>query len=421
MNGSDTRTTESNHVLSAVRLSISEILTRGTAIPIILLLEQCLEEAYTERASDIHIDTQESDICIRFRIDGLLQQKYSFPKSILSEIIARIKVLAQLRTDEHHTAQDGRFRMTMTDSATLDIRVSIVPAYQGETAVLRLLAPRTTAFTLASLGLHETDQATITHALQKKHGMILATGPTGSGKTTTLYTLIHHLRQESTSMITIEDPIEYAIPGITQIQINPRSNLTFASGLRSILRQDPDNIMVGEIRDTETASIAINTALTGHLLLSTLHTNSAATTLPRLLDMGIDAYLVAATVNIAIAQRLVRILCTTCKTKRAVTTAERESFTSLIPDTLHTLIPEVTYEAVGCAECHQHGYRGRIGIYEVLAITPRIRTAILERQPASVLQELATKEGMTTMLEDGLRKARSGTTTMTEVLRAVTE
>ena len=402
--------------------SMTEILTRPGPVSIIELIETCIDEAHQLRASDIHISPDETDVTVRLRIDGVLQSRCTFSKAIVQEVISRIKVLSNLRIDEHQAAQDGRFRITTRDGSIIDVRVSITPTYYGENAVLRLLADHSSQFSLEMLGFSEKDRTKIETAITQPHGMILATGPTGSGKTTTLYTMIKMLNRREVSIITVEDPIEYAIAGITQIQINPRTNLTFAAGLRSILRQDPNIIMVGEIRDGETAAIAVNTALTGHLLLSTLHTNDSATTLPRLLDMGIDAYLVASTVNVAIAQRLVRKICDKCKTPYELTKAEQTNLQRSLPERLrHSKFPSTFYGGAGCAACEHTGYTGRVGIYEVLEVSPRVREAILNRAPSTVLKQIAIEEGMTTMLEDGLLKAVSGHTTLTEVLRTINE
>jgi type II secretory ATPase GspE/PulE/Tfp pilus assembly ATPase PilB-like protein len=402
--------------------TMADIVGKNGPIPIIEFVETCIEEAYRLRSSDIHISPNEKDVSVRLRIDGILQTRCSFPKVILPEVISRIKVLASLRTDEHQAAQDGRFRYTTKDNVTVDTRVSITPTYYGENAVLRLLVDHSASFTLEMLGFNKADRAKIEYALTLPHGMILATGPTGSGKTTTLYTMIKMLNKKEVSIITIEDPIEYAIPGITQIQINPRTSLTFAAGLRSILRQDPNIIMVGEIRDPETAGIAVNTALTGHLLLSTLHTNDSATTLPRLLDMGIDAYLVASTVNVAIGQRLVRKICENCKEPYDLTEAEMDNLRRSIPHRLReTLIPKTFYQGTGCKQCEKSGYSGRIGIYEVLEVSGEVREAILRRAPASTIKQIAITEGMTTMFEDGLEKAKRGETTLSEILRTINE
>ena len=393
---------------------VKEELGRGANISIINLIDQLIEKAHTSRASDIHIDPLEKVMRIRFRIDGVLQDIYSFPKEISNEIISRIKILARLRTDEHQTTQDGRFRYVLVGekeqlSKFIDFRVSIIPTYHGENAVLRLLSDKAEQFTLENLGFNATDRKKIEDALKKSSGMILATGPTGSGKTTTLYTLIKMLNSKEVSIITIEDPIEYAVEDVEQIQVNPRSGLTFANGLRSILRQDPNIIMVGEIRDTETAGMAVNTALTGHLLLSTLHTNDAATTLPRLLDMGIEEYLVASTVSIAIGQRLVRKICKHCKEKIELT--EKTIL-------LHS---NYVYKGKGCGECNQSGYSGRICINEVLVADSEIREAILRKASADEIRKIAVKNGMTTMFEDGFRKVEAGETTIEEVLRVIHE
>jgi type II secretory ATPase GspE/PulE/Tfp pilus assembly ATPase PilB-like protein len=404
--------------------SVNEVLSRPGPIPIVELVRVCIEEAYTLRTSDIHIEPLEQNVQIRLRIDGVLQDKCAFPKSLLPEVISRIKVLSGLRTDEHQAAQDGRFRHISESGAPIDVRVSITPTYYGENAVLRLLADHSSQFTLESLGFNENDRRRVEEAIRQPHGMILATGPTGSGKTTTLYTLIKLLNKKEVSIITIEDPVEYAIPGITQIQINPRTNLTFAAGLRSILRQDPNIIMVGEIRDSETAGIAVNTALTGHLLLSTLHTNDAATTLPRLLDMGIDAYLVASTVNVAIGQRLVRKICQHCKHAVPLSDAETKSLMRSLPPRLALEgyeIPKSFYAGHGCPLCDGTGFSGRIGMYEVLVVTPTVREAILNQAPATVIRDTAVSEGMSTMFEDGLLKAEKGFTTIGEVLRTISE
>lgn len=424
MNFGKSKAMEEIHALKATVLpcNTSELLARGGSIPIIELVETCIEEAYQLRASDVHLSPAEHDIQLRFRIDGVLQTRCSFPKTIISEVISRIKVLSNLRTDEHQAAQDGRFRMITKAGAAIDVRVSITPTYYGENAVLRLLADHASAYSLEKLGFSERDREKIEYAITQPHGMILATGPTGSGKTTTLYTTIKMLNSKEVSIITIEDPIEYAIPGITQIQINPRTGLTFAAGLRSILRQDPNIIMVGEIRDPETAGIAVNTALTGHLLLSTLHTSDSATTLPRLLDMGIDAYLVASTVNVAIGQRLVRQICERCKESYELTDAEVHNLERSLPDRLKgQKLSRTFYQGKGCRTCEKTGYTGRIGIYEVLVVSPTVREAILNRASSIVIRDIAIKEGMTTMFEDGLRKAQAGQTTLAEILRTINE
>ncbi len=400
--------------------TIEEELALGGQLSIINLIDTLIAYAYHVRASDIHIDPQEKSVRVRFRIDGVLQDMHSLPKQIISEVISRIKILSNLRTDEHQTPQDGRFRIVIQDVGPVDIRVAITPSYYGESSVMRLLSDKAEQFSLESLGFNEKDREKITKAAQNPYGMILATGPTGSGKTTTLYTILKLLNTKDVSIITIEDPIEYAVENIKQIQANPRAGLTFASGLRSILRQDPDIIMVGEIRDEETAGLAVNTALTGHLLLSTLHTNDSATTLPRLLDMKIEPYLVASTVNIAIGQRLVRKICSDCKTEKKMTDAEYKSFSGALTTKIIGTSKKF-YKGTGCESCNQTGYNGRVGIHEVMILEGKIRDAILSKSSASEIKRIAVENGMTTMIEDGFHKASEGLTTIDEVLRVIHE
>lgn len=398
---------------------VDEMLSRP-AVSIIELVDAIIEQAHIRGASDIHLDPSRDSLRVRLRVDGVLHEVYQLPKNIHSEILSRIKVVAGMRTDEHQVTQDGRFRHPFVSGETLDLRVCIAPTYHGENVVLRLLSDKAASFTLEMLGFGAADQEKILAAIKRPHGMILATGPTGSGKTTTLYTLIKMLNAPEVSIVTIEDPIEYAVEQVEQIQVNTRMGLTFANGLRSVLRQDPNIIMVGEIRDAETASIAVNTALTGHLLLSTLHTNDAATTLPRLLDMGIDAYLVASTINIAIGQRLVRKICTACTYETAITRAEEETL-AVIPLKQPVTEGDLFYHGTGCEACSGSGYAGRLCISEVLVADAGIREAIMRKTSAAELRTLAIAGGMTTMLEDGFTKARAGRTSIEEVLRVVYE
>jgi len=316
-----------------LRDKVAEMLKLPEAeVSIIELVDDMMTYAFVTRASDVHLEPFEEKVIARMRIDGILNDVFTFPKNLHSGIITRIKVLGGMRTDEHQAAQDGRFRMSITEpNKQFDVRVSIVPTYYGENSVLRLLAEQTAINSLDDLAFTDRDRKRIRNAVKTPYGMILATGPTGSGKTTTLYTILKELNTREVSVITIEDPIEYSLEGVDQIQVNARTSLTFAAGLRSILRQDPNIIMVGEIRDEETASIAVNAALTGHKLLSTIHTNDAATTLPRLLDMGIEPFLVASTVNVAIGQRLVRMICPHCKVPRRITEGEFDSLKEYIP------------------------------------------------------------------------------------------
>ena len=402
-----------------IRKKLEAEIQAGVPTSIVNLVNHLIELAHNLKASDIHIDPLAQSVRIRLRIDGALQDEIPFPKSIHSEVISRIKILAGLRTDEHQAAQDGRFRISL-EKDTIDIRVSIVPTYYGENAVMRLLADQNEDFNLKGLGFSTEDEIKILRAIRHPYGMILATGPTGSGKTTTLYTLIKLLNTLNTSIVTIEDPIEYSIEGINQIGVNARTGLTFANGLRSILRQDPNIIMVGEIRDNETAALATNAALTGHLVLSTIHTNDATTTLARLIDLKIEPYLIASTVNIAIGQRLVRKICEHCKKEFKITNAEIQSLSDVVAKNI--LNQQTTfYKGEGCDKCNSTGYSGRIGINEVLIVDNLIRSAIHKKATAAVIKEHAKQQKMTSMVEDGFQKAKLGITTIEEILRTLHE
>lgn len=393
---------------------VQSVLLEPTGISVVALVDAIIFDAFLTRSSDVHLDPQDNGLAVRFRIDGILQHIALIPKSHHNEVISRIKILSALRTDEHQAAQDGRFRLSSADG-TVDVRVSIAPTYYGENAVMRLLSDSAEEFTLEALGFSIQNAEKVRRAAQLPYGMILATGPTGSGKTTTLYTLVKMLNTPDSSIVTIEDPIEYSIGGINQIQVNPRTNLTFASGLRALLRQDPNIIMVGEIRDVETAGIAVNTALTGHLVLSTLHTNDAPTTLPRLLDMKVEPYLIASTVNLAIGQRLVRTICSACKQEYMLSEHERASLSATFPE--KSLDTKIFFQGSGCEACGGTGYRGRIGIQEVMELSQPLRDAILDKASAAHLRSIATAHGMIPMLEDGLEKARAGLTTLSEIIR----
>jgi type IV pilus assembly protein PilB len=397
--------------------ALVEEFAKGPALfSVIRLVDALIEDAYAVRASDVHLDPEGSTVRIRMRVDGVLQEVFSVPLQVHSEMLSRIKVLCGLRTDEHQAALDGRFCLTIENGPAVDVRVSIVPTYHSENAVLRLLTDRASDFTLESLDFTPGNQEKILRAIRKPYGMILATGPTGSGKTTTLYALIKMLNSPDISIITIEDPIEYSVRGINQIQVNQKSGLTFANGLRSLLRQDPNIIMVGEIRDIETAGLAVNTALTGHLILSTLHTNDAPTTLPRLLDMKVEPYLIASTVNLAIGQRLIRRICTTCKEEWSLSESEAKSLSEIVPAEL--LAKHSTfYRGKGCDDCNETGYRGRIGIHEVLELDAPLREAVLQKASAAEFREVALLRGMVPMIVDGFEKAALGHTSIEEVLR----
>lgn len=396
--------------------------TTATEAPISRIVDLIIRHAYSNKASDIHIEPEKKDSLVRYRIDGVLHDVVHLPNTIHEQLITRIKVLSKLRTDEHLSAQDGKLQLHL-ESEDLDIRVSVVPIVEGEKVVMRLLSSRSRQFSLNDLGMNEKDLSMVNSGFAKPFGMVLSTGPTGSGKTTSIYSILKIINTREKNIATIEDPVEYEIEGINQIQVNPKTNLTFAAGLRSILRQDPDIIFVGEIRDGETANIAINSAMTGHLVLSTLHTNDAATTLPRLIDMGIEPFLVATTVNIIIGQRLIRKICQKC---RESTTLTREELTKQIsPDLVNKHFGDRAeirvYRGIGCPLCHSTGYRGRIGIFEVLQITEDIRKLITEKADSDLIRKKAVEDGMTTMLEDGLDKALQGITTIEEVLRATKE
>lgn len=406
-------------MVNAHKEKIEKEIKKGAGRSLIGIVDDIVESAHDLRASDIHINPTATSVKIRFRIDGVLQDVFDMPKEILPELIGRIKILSNLRMDEHQSSQDGRFRITAKDTDNVDVRVAISPSYYGESAVLRLLTDKAEKFDLENLGFSEENRKKIISAIEKPFGMILATGPTGSGKTTTLYTILKMLNKKESAIITIEDPIEYAVDNIKQIQVNPRTNLTFADGLRSILRQDPDIIMVGEIRDSETASIAVNTALTGHLLLSTIHTNDSATTLPRLLDMKVEPFLAASTVNIAIGQRLVRKICEKCKVAKKLTDIEMKSLSDVIK--LKFSGDKNIYRGEGCEACNQTGYDGRIGIHEVLVVDNDIREGMLRKDSADSIKRIAVKNGMKTMIEDGLDKVFKGITSMEEVLRVIHE
>lgn len=384
------------------------------------IVEFLLRHGYESKASDIHIEPQQNETAVRFRIDGVLHDIVTIPKNIHDLIITRIKILAKLRTDEHQTPQDGKLQYDF-EGEPVDIRVSVLPTTKGENIVMRLLSERSRQFSLEQLGFLEADLKKIKEHIKKPWGMILSTGPTGSGKTTTLYAVLKILNKREVNITTIEDPVEYNIEGVTQIQINPRAKLTFASGLRSIVRQDPNVIMVGEIRDEETASIAINSGMTGHLVLSTIHTSDAATTLPRLLDMKIEPFLVASTVNVAIGQRLVRKICPKCIQPYEV---DPESIRdSVPPEILNKLLNGKNkiqaFKGKGCEICQNTGFFGRSGVFEVLEMTDNIRELIIKRADADAIRAKAIENGMTTMFDDAIEKVSKGTTTVGEMLRAI--
>lgn len=380
------------------------------------LVEKLIRKGCICFASDIHIEPRESSTTIRLRVDGIIKEVVKFPKTVHEAIISRLKILAGLRTDIRHNSQDGRFKFSGTD-----IRLSLVPTYYGEKAVLRILAQTGDKRSFESLGFDKKVEREIHKVLTGTHGMVLVVGPTGSGKTTTLYSMLEVLVDKEISIVTIEDPIEYIIERCTQIPIYSKSGFTFAEALRSVVRQDPNVIMVGEMRDTETAKLAVQGALTGHLLLSTLHTTSAAATIPRLLDMGIEPYLVASTVRVVIAQRLVRCICNSCKVARPISVAEKEYFQYLKLISQKISVPDILYEGKGCSACGGKGFSGRFSINELLFVDEEIRKLIESRASASVIGRQMSASGAKNILEDGLEKACSGITTLAEIMRVISE
>ncbi|HEX2279469.1 MAG TPA: type II secretion system ATPase GspE, partial [Candidatus Tectomicrobia bacterium] len=407
--------------LGAIANEIEEtddLLDLASEAPVIRLVNSILTQAVRARASDVHIEPFERELKVRYRIDGLLYNTLTPPRRLQAAISSRIKVMANLNIAERRLPQDGRIRIRVGEK-DVDIRVSVVPTAYGERIVLRLLDKTSVLLGLEEIGMGEEAYVRYSRLIKRSNGIILVTGPTGSGKTTTLYGTLNKINAPELNIITIEDPIEYQLNGIGQIQVNPRIDLTFANGLRSILRQDPDIIMVGEIRDRETAEIAIQASLTGHLVFSTLHTNDAAGAVTRLLDMGVEAFLVSSSVLAIIAQRLVRVICKECREPyRPDTSLVKEMGLDRASD---PLFEGFFYRGKGCAACFQTGYRGRSGIYELLAIDDNIRSLIMSGADSSVIRRKAIEQGMTTLFRDGVIKVVKGTTTVDEVLRVTQE
>jgi len=379
------------------------------------LLEEIFEDAFTFHASDIHFEPQGKDVVVRFRVDGVLAEAGRIPKEYYENILNRIKVQSNLRIDEHFAAQDGSMRYE-GEGTTFDMRTSIAPTVEGEKVVLRVLATYIKGLALSDLGLSPNYQKLLEEASKKPFGMILVTGPTGSGKTTTLYAVLKLLNRPEVNITTIEDPVEYKMGGINQIQVNPQTNLTFAKGLRSIVRQDPDIILVGEVRDDETAEIAVNAALTGHLLLSTFHANDAATAIPRLLDMGSEPFLLASTLEVIIAQRLARKICENCRFSSEVSIKELKN---QFKEATEYFSGEKTtiYKGKGCDSCGHTGYSGRTAIFEFISITPEMENLVLENPSTQEVWELAREQGSTSLFEDGITKVKSGVTSIEELMR----
>ena len=407
----------------------------GSELPIIKIIDTLLEQAFYENASDIHIEPAEKETSIRYRIDGILANVMTLPKNAHPALIARVKVLANLKVDEHRLPQDGRFKIIQKGNK-ISFRVSILPTLYGEKIVMRLLEEKPQVLSLEQIGFQPKSLELVKKNIKKPHGMILVTGPTGSGKTTTLYTILNLLNSPKVNISTIEDPIEYSIPHINQSQVNPKIGYTFANGLRALLRQDPNIIMVGEIRDNETAEISIHAALTGHLVLSTLHTNDALTTLPRLLEMNVPSFLVASTTNLIIAQRLVRKICRDCIQSYYLDKDEIEQLKKqvnlekimavlqaekVVAESEKNFEKLLFYKGKGCNECGNTGYKGRTGIYETLSMTPELAKLITKGAPETELRAAAEQQEMLKIIEDGFIKAKNGLTTIEEVLRVSKE
>ncbi len=418
--------------IPGVDASASDLKKLAEDLPVVRIVDTLLNHAIIQNASDIHIEPMEHEVMVRYRIDGILHDAMTLPKSAAAPIIARIKVLSSLKLDEKRLPQDGRFKIDL-HGQKVSFRVSIMPVFYGEKVVMRLLRENAGGFSLEGLGFHGEALEHLHRAIKQKTGMLLTTGPTGSGKTTTLYTLLDILNTPEVNISTIEDPIEYQMPRVNQTQIKPDIGFTFASGIRSFVRQDPDIIMVGEIRDGETVSLAINAALTGHLVLSTLHTNSASGAIPRMIDMGSEPFLLVSTVNVIIGQRLVRKLCS-IREEYHLSKAEIATLGKSVDlDHVLKILKEekiasatTTWEKISffrpksSPECPD-GYAGRIGIHEVLPVTPTIKDLVIKNATADTIEAQAKSEGMLTMIEDGIFKAAQGITTIEEVLRVISE
>ena len=384
--------------------------------PIVLLVNKIIEQAVNERASDIHIEALEDSVRVRFRIDGVMQEMMRYEKELLNAIVARIKIISGMNISEKRAPQDGRMTQRF-DRVEYDIRVSSLPTTFGEKIVMRLASKSALTRDKSELGFPEVEMRRFDHLVHQPHGIILVTGPTGSGKSTTLYTVLSELNEGSVNIVTVEDPVEADVDGINQVQVNEKAGLTFASALRSILRQDPDIIMIGEIRDEETASIAVKAAITGHLVVSTLHTNSAASTVTRLADMGLEPYLIADSTVGIIAQRLVRRLCPKCKRQRMITDEDKRRLRIRGEGTQPIYEPG----GQGCAFCNGTGYRGRIGVYEIMTVSPEVRKVIAAGGGADEIQKVALSEGMTTLRIGAAKLVLQGVTSIAEVERIATE
>ncbi|MFA6446568.1 MAG: type II/IV secretion system protein [Candidatus Paceibacterota bacterium] len=415
-----------NNIYKEVKDLIEDYKVNANENSIVLLVNAFLDYAYENVVSDIHIEpTAEGYVSVRFRIDGVLYETVRYPFSLHRQVVTRIKIMSHLRTDEQEATQDGRLEYKR-EKDSFDVRVSILPVTNGENIVMRILSEKAKKIALEELGLLGHDLAKVQKAIDKPYGMVVVVGPTGSGKTTTLYSIIQILNKQPINIVTIEDPVEYSIERVQQIHVNVKKNITFANGLRSIVRQDPDVIMVGEIRDNETASIAVNAAMTGHMLLSTLHANDAATVFPRFLEMGIEPFLIASSVNVVVAQRLVRKICPHCKINYPPHPEALDEFKKLATDKRFTqLLHEYfkdekikdikLYKGSGCKQCNHTGYLGRIGVFEVMEISDNIKNLIIKKASAAEIEAKAVDEGMSLMYYNGLSLVVKGETTLEEV------
>ncbi|MCL4354663.1 Flp pilus assembly complex ATPase component TadA [Patescibacteria group bacterium] len=410
-------TEEYSHTKTIDSTKIGDIIKEA---PIAKIVATILEYAVTSRASDIHIEPQEDRVRVRYRIDGILYDRLSLPKSVQEAVISRIKILSEMKIDEHRSPQDGRFNFKVEDKE-VDLRISVLPTSFGEKIVMRLLRKSGGVPTLPELGLSGTTLKNLESNILRPHGIIIVCGPTGSGKTTTLYSVLSKLNTTRVNIMTLEDPVEYQMAGINQVQINTAVGLTFASGLRAFLRQDPNIILVGEIRDQETTDLAIQAALTGHLVFSTLHTSSAAGALPRLMDLGAESFLLASTMNAILAQRIVRKICAKCKESYVPPASIINEMKNGLGKFFPTDKEIKLYKGKGCEECGSTGYLGRVGIYETLAVSEKISTLVLQKADSGTIEQQAIAEGMITMKQDGYLKALSGVTTVEEVLRVAQE
>jgi len=413
--------------VKAWSMKAAEVEKIAEEAPISKVVAVILRHAVDGNASDIHIEPGREKVRVRFRLDGVLHSSLFLPLRILSAVVARIKILSNLKIDETRIPQDGRFSTKVGDK-DVDFRVSTFPTRLGEKVAIRILDPTQRKIDFEALGIIGRNLKAIEEALKKSYGMILATGPTGTGKSTTLYAVLGLLNKEELNVMTLEDPVEYFVEGVNQSQVRPEIKYTFAAGLRHMVRQDPDVIMVGEIRDEETASLAIHAALTGHIVLSTLHTSNAAGVIPRLIDMGVQPFLIPPTLNIASAQRLVRMLCPHCRKKirankeaKGIILEEIEKFPPRIGKSLKLSEALYIYEPAGCKRCNQVGYSGRIGIFEILEMTEQLAKIILEEPSEVNIQEEAKRQGMVTMKQDGILKILKGITSLEEVLRVAEE